>query len=142
MTKSISTLLSTTDKKLTMNNKTNPGSALLAVIVISAIATVIFTSASTTLIGQMLQSQTSINSTKSYLLTESGIEEAVLNLLRNQNYSGGTLNLDGNEITISVSGSNPKTITSTTGFGNTKRTIEVVVSYSENNLSIISWKEI
>ncbi len=125
-----------------MNNKTNPGSALLAVIVISAIATVIFTSASTTLIGQMLQSQTSINSTKSYLLTESGIEEAVLNLLRNQNYSGGTLNLDGNEITISVSGSNPKTITSTTGFGNTKRTIEVVVSYSENNLSIISWKEI
>ncbi len=125
-----------------MNNKNNLGSALLAVIIVSAIATVIFTSASTTLIGQMLQSQTSINSTRSYLLTESGIEEAILNLLRNQNYAGGTFNLDNNEITINVSGSNPKTITSTTGFGNTKRTIEVVVSYSENNLSVISWKEI
>ena len=125
-----------------MKQKKNNGSALLAVIVISAVATVIFTSASTSLLGQLIQSNTSSNTTKAYLLAESGIEDAILNLLRNQTYSGNTLTVNGSDITINVTGTNPKTITSTVEFNNTKRTIEVIVLSTENNLQINSWREI
>ncbi len=125
-----------------MKLKKNSGSALLAVIVVSAIATVIFTSASTSLLGQLIQSNTSTNTTKAYLLAESGIEDAILNLLRNQTYLGSTLTLNGSDITISVTGTNPKTVTSTVQFNNTKRTIEVILLSTENNLQISSWREI
>lgn len=125
-----------------MKHSTQTGSALLAIIVISAIATTIFTAASSSLLGQLIQSNTSTNSSKSYLLAESGIEDAVLNLLRNPDYTGGTLTLDSNDITIEVTGTNPKTITATVVFNNTKRTLEITALYSENNLQITSWREI
>lgn len=120
----------------------NSGSALLAIIVISAIATVIFTATSTALIGQLIQSNTSSNSAQTYLLAESGIEDAILNLLRDSNYSGGTLTQGATDITITVTGTNPKTVVSTATFNKTKRTVEVKVTYTANNLTITSWKEI
>ena len=76
------------------------------------------------------------------MLAESGIEDAILNLLRNQTYTGSTLTVNGSDITINVTGTNPKTITSTVEFNNTKRTIEVIVLSTENNLPINSWREI
>lgn len=126
-----------------MKNKNHKkGSALLAVIVISAIATVIFTTASSSLINQLVQSNVSGNTAKAYLLAESGIEDSVLNLLRDQTYTGGTLTLDTNDITIEVTGTNPKTVTSTVEFNNTRRSIEITVLYTQNNLQITSWREI
>jgi len=125
-----------------MKHNTQKGSALLAIIVISAIATTIFTAASTSLLGQLIQSNTSTNSAKSYLFAESGVEDAILNLLRNPDYAGGTLILDSKDITIVVTGTNPKTITVTVEFNNTKRTLSVTALYSENNLQITSWREI
>lgn len=125
-----------------MKHNTQKGSALLAIIVISAIVTTIFTAASSSLLGQLIQSNTSTNSAKSYLLAESGVEDAILNLLRNPNYAGGTLTLDSNDITIVVTGTNPKTIAVTVEFNNTKRTLAVTALYSENNLQITSWREI
>ncbi len=125
-----------------MKKKSQSGSALLAVIVISALATMIFTSATSSLLGQLLQSNTSANSSKAYLLAESGIEDAILNLLRNENYSGGILTLDSNDITITVTDSNPKIVTSSVIYNKTKRTIEITALFTDNYLQITSWKEI
>ena len=45
-------------------------------------------------------------------LAESGTEEGVLNLARNPNYTGGTLTVGTDSVSIGVTGVSPKTILS------------------------------
>lgn len=74
-------------------------------------------------------------------IAESGAENGIIRLLRDSSYSGETLNVGGGTATVTVTGTNPKTITSTGQIGNFARKVEVVVSYT-SILSITSWKEI
>lgn len=75
-------------------------------------------------------------------LAETGAEEALIELLRDKNYSGThTLNIDGNTVIMEVSGGATKTITSTGQAGSFIRKVEVVASY-DGVLTPISWKEI
>ncbi len=73
---------------------------------------------------------------------EAGIENALLQLLRNPNYSGETLTVGSDLVQISVTGTTSKTITSITNAGNSSHKIEVQAQYQNNILSISSWKEV
>ncbi|KKU02505.1 MAG: hypothetical protein UX99_C0007G0022 [Candidatus Amesbacteria bacterium GW2011_GWB1_47_26] len=75
-------------------------------------------------------------------LGESGVEEALLMLLRNPNYAGGTLTTVDGTATISVSGSDPKTIVSSAAVGEIRRKIQVVASYTAGILTVQTWREI
>lgn len=76
-----------------------------------------------------------------YFVAESGIENALLRLLRNPNYSGETLPVGEGTATVTVNGT-PKTVISEGKVGNFSRKIKVIVDDSGYTLSILFWKEV
>lgn len=77
-----------------------------------------------------------------YYTAESGAENAILRLLRDPNYIGETMTIDDATVLITVTGANPKTITSEGNVGNFRRKIQTEVVYNNGIYTIQSWKEI
>lgn len=75
-------------------------------------------------------------------IAESGAENAMIKLIRDRNYTGESMSVDGGTVTITVSGTNPKTIISEGTLNDFTRTIRVIVNISNNTVSATSWKEI
>jgi len=76
-------------------------------------------------------------------VAESGIENAILRLLRNPDYLGESLLIGNGSATVSVAGDTTnKTIISIGTLGNFQRKIEVVIKYTNNILTVSSWKEV
>lgn len=107
---------------------------IIAVVVTTASIALIINSASGT--DKVYQGSNSLD------IAESGAETAMIKLLRDPNYSGETLSVLGGTATITVTGSNPKTVISKGTINNFTRTIQVIVDTSNNTLNAISWKEI
>lgn len=121
--------------------KSKKGQTLLMLLVFMIIAITV-TSAATTLIMLSSAGMQKIESgTVAFQIAESGIENGLLRLLRNPNYTGETLNLNGGTATITVTGSNPYTVTSVGEKGNFQRTIQVVLDYN-GVMTINSWREV
>ena len=75
-------------------------------------------------------------------VAESGMENALLLLLRNPNYVGETLTVGTGTATITVTGnSTTKTITSIGRINNYLQTVEVIVTYNNTIMTITSWEE-
>lgn len=75
-------------------------------------------------------------------VAESGAENAVLRLLRDPSYIGETLLVGEGNAVITVSGTDPKVILSVGSLGEHKRQIEVIAGYTNNQLTINSWREV
>ena len=73
---------------------------------------------------------------------ESGVENAIIRLIRNPSYAGETLTLDDNTITITVSGTDTKTIQATANNGLFQHTIQATASYVDNRLTVTSWNTV
>lgn len=118
-----------------------PGQALVTLLVFIAVA-VIITSAATALI--IINSQTSLSlnlGQEAYQVAESGIENALLRLLRDPAYAGETLTVGQGTATIIVTGANPYTLTSTGIMGNFSRRLQTTAQFSSGILSVTSWQE-
>lgn len=75
-------------------------------------------------------------------VAESGMENALLRLLRNPSYVGETLPVGAGSATITVTGDSvTKTITSIGRVNNYLQTVEVIVTYNDTIMTITSWKE-
>ena len=110
-------------------------------LVFMIIAITVTTAATTLILVNSANTQKMEGGIIAYSVAESGIENGLLRLLRNPFYTGETLTLAEGTATITVTGSNPYTITSTGESGNFIRVIQVVVNYNEN-MTISSWREI
>lgn len=76
-------------------------------------------------------------------VAESGAENALLRLVRNPSYTGETVNINGGTALISVTTTgSTKTILSTGTVNNFIRKIQVVGNYTDNVLTVSSWKEV
>jgi hypothetical protein len=73
---------------------------------------------------------------------ESGLENALVLLLRDSAYSGGTLTVADGTATITVSGSGPFVITSVGQVGNFVRTVRADISITNGVMTINSWQEV
>lgn len=73
---------------------------------------------------------------------ESGVENAIIRLIRDPGYTGETLILDDNTIIIVVSGTDTKTIRSTANNGFFQQTIQATASYVDNRLTVTSWNTV
>jgi uncharacterized protein (UPF0333 family) len=73
---------------------------------------------------------------------ESGLENAIVLLLRNSAYSGGTLTVADGTATITVTGSGPYIITSIGQVGNFVRTVRANISITSGVMTVNSWQEI
>lgn len=80
--------------------------------------------------------------TISYNAAEAGIENALLRVIRDPNYTGETLTIDSAIVVITVSGGNPKTIVAVGTNGNFKRTVEAKITYADGSYTFSGWKEI
>ena len=75
-------------------------------------------------------------------LADSGVENALLELIRDPSYAGEDYLLDGVDISTSITEGLQKTITVEATESDITRTVEVLIDYTDNVLSVVSWKEI
>ncbi|MEK7534122.1 MAG: hypothetical protein AAB600_02180 [Patescibacteria group bacterium] len=124
------------------NHKSQKGQALITLIFFVLIAititsgAIIMIAVNSTSIGKLQEGSIS------YDVAEAGIENGLLRLLRNPNYTGETLPIDTATVVITVSGSNPKTIVAVGTNGNFKRTVQAQMTYSGGYYTLSGWREI
>jgi len=121
--------------------------ALMSILIISAILLILVLGISETQISTSYQYVNSSYGKYSYYMAEACLEEAVIKIEADPNYSGENLTLDsGNGVCdISVSGS-PLTITIETTSGNYTQNFQAQVSVTTNgqanNVRLLNWSGI
>ena len=75
-------------------------------------------------------------------IARSGAENAILRLARNPAYTGETLTFDGGSATVTVTGTNPLTVTSVGTYNGFVRTTVVSASFDDTILTVNSWREV
>lgn len=75
-------------------------------------------------------------------VAEAGAENAIIRLLRTPGYSGETFSVGLGSAAVTVVGVEPKTIHSRGSMGSFERSVEVVVSFANGVLTVLSWQEI
>lgn len=118
------------------------GQTLVVLLVFMAMAMVVISAAVAVVISNTQSSSRFEVGQTALALAESGAEEAMIMLLRDPAYAGGTLTTADGTATIGVSGSEPKTVVSSAVVGGTRRKIQVVAGYELGILTIQTWQEI
>lgn len=119
------------------------GQVVLTIIVFMVAMVIITTGATMVTIVNTQSSSVYETGTRTYALAESGIENAIMQFLRNPNYTGETLTLDGATITITTTNiTNGKRIRSQARVSRYSRTVEADATYVNNVLTVTSWREV
>lgn len=118
------------------------GQALVTLLVFVVISLIITSASVSIVLVNSLSASKFEQGLMARSFAESGIENALLRLLRDPGYTGETLNLNDGSATVTVAGTNPKTITSIGRIGNFTRTIEAQAAWTNYILSVTSWREI
>lgn len=119
--------------------KNHKGQALVSLLMFIMVALTVITSAITTVITNTRASSENQQAVDAYYVAEAGMENALMRILRDPNYSGETLQVGNNSAVVTVSGT---TITSTGYVNNLTRKIQVIVSYNNYQMTITNWQEI
>lgn len=126
---------------MTKSNKYQKGSSLVLLLVFVMVAIAITTSATFIIAANSL----SVTSVSEGLITkqmaESGIEKALLNFVRDPSYTGETFTIDTGTVIVAISGTTTLTIDAVATNGNYTKRVEVIAAYSNNIVTLISWKE-
>ncbi len=125
--------------KTLRNNNLQAGQTLITVLVFIIIASVVTTTAVAVLLNTTQSSSITSNSIVAAQIAESGAENALLRILRDPNYTGEILPVGEGSAQIQVTGTDPKTITSTGTIGDFQKTVQVVITYNNNIMSVSSW---
>lgn len=117
------------------------GQALVTLLFFMLIGISVTSAAIAVLLTNALGTGSAEQGMTAYYVAESGMEDAILKMDRNSNYStpGYTLSVDGGSAFVQVSGG---IATSTGTLSNAVRKIQVQTVYNNNILIISSWKEI
>jgi type II secretory pathway component PulK len=121
----------------------NKGMALVSVIIFSAVAMIVITMAISLSIltaqanRQLLQGQQALH------VAESGVENALMQLLRNPAYNQETLIIGNGTAIINVGTPNGQRTVNVVGtVGSATRTVEVVIDDTNGTMTVESWREI
>ncbi len=136
-------------KKNLQIKKLQKGQALITLLLFVVVAVTII-SASVIIIVLNTNSSTKIQEGEiAYMVAESGVENAILRLLRDPTYKGETLyvgspsgSIATPSATVQVSGGNPYIILSQGQEGNFVRKVQATVNWVNNVLSIQTWRVI
>ncbi len=125
-----------------MNQK---GQALISILLIMSLAVLVVSSA---LVSTSLSKTAGISTESDRVLysAETGVEEALIKLLRDPNYQTDSFTIDGVLVNIKIQIGNPNpnqvTIKSEALADNLKRTVEVLATFEDNILTITNWKQV
>ncbi|HSX33381.1 MAG TPA: hypothetical protein VLF91_03535 [Candidatus Saccharimonadales bacterium] len=117
------------------------GQTIIALLVYMAIVITLTTIAATVTIINIRASSGFTNGEQALVNAESGADDALLQLLRDPSYSGGTVPFPNGAATISISGTTQRTIVSRGESGGTQRSITVVATDSSHTITLVSWNE-
>ncbi len=119
----------------------NSGQTIIALLIFMMLAIALTLSATAVVIIN-IQGDTSFRNGETALQdAQTGAENALLQLERNNSYSGETMTLAQGTATITVSGTTTKTIISKGTSGNFVRTITVTATITNTVLALTSWSE-
>jgi len=118
------------------------GQALITLLFFVLISLTITSGAIIIIIANSLSVSKLQEGTLAYYAAESGVENALLRLLREPNYTGEALAIGEATAVITVSGSNPKTVISVGQNGNFKRKVSAQMTYSNGYYTFSNWKEL
>ncbi len=122
-----------------MKIKSQKGSALITLLFFMVISLTIVTGVTIVVLNNASSTSSAEQGTLAYYAAETGAENALLRLIRDPNYTGETLDLDGGSVVIQV---NNGTIISTAAVYRSVRKIQVVTTNINNQVTVTSWKEI
>ena len=118
------------------------GQALITLLFFVLISLTITSGAIIIIIANSVSASRFQEGTLAYYAAESGIENALLRLLRDPNYTGETLTIGEGTASITVTGANPKTVVSIGQNGNFKRTVQAQAVYNNGYYTFSNWKEL
>lgn len=128
--------------KTIKNMHSQRGLALVALLFFVIVALTITTATVfITLTHSLLATKVEVSS-EALAIAETGMENALLRLLRDPGYAGESLTVGTGRATVVVSGSNPKTVVSIGTLDNFERTVQAEVNITDDILTFNSWKEI
>lgn len=122
--------------------KKQKGQALITLLVFTVIASIIIAAA---VAVSIINTQTTSNFASSEITlkaAEAGTENAILRILRNPNYTGETLTVGDETVTITVTGTTSKTIVSQGADTDFLRTIQADGTFTSNVFTLNTWNEI
>jgi len=122
-----------------MSQNNQKGQAVLTLLFFMVIGLSIITAVVIVVVNTAQAGSNTEQGTLAYYSAETGAENALLRLLRDPNYTGEVMNIDGGTVTIVVNGG---VITSTGRIDNSIRKVQVQTVYNGNVLTVSSWKEI
>lgn len=122
--------------------KNHKGEVLVTLLMFVLVAMTVITSVITTVMSNTRSTSTIQQGTSTYYIAEAGVENALMQLLRNPDYTGETLEVDGGTAVVTVTGTTEKIITSQGQLNNLVKKIQVNVSYTDNQMSVTNWQEI
>jgi hypothetical protein len=117
------------------------GQTIIALLVFMMMAITLTTTAATITAINTRTNNSFIAGEQARLNAEIGVENSMQRLLRDNTYTGETMTLTDGTVTISVSGTNTKTIVSQGISGGLRRTITAVVMITNNVMTLNSWTE-
>jgi len=118
------------------------GQTLVSLLVFSVMA-IAAASAATAVIINSAQATAIIKSHDELVVAaESGVENALLALIRNPAYSGEVITIGSIQTVVTVTGSTTKLIESTATEGNYRATTQATVEYIDNRLTVTSWNTV
>jgi hypothetical protein len=119
------------------------GQALISLLIFSIIAITISSAAVILTLNTATTFGARYDSSQAYAYAETGIENALIRLLRDPGYAGEVLSINSSEIDITVvNTSNSYEITSSARYRDYVRTIVVDASLNNGILNITSWREL
>ncbi len=118
------------------------GQTLVLLLAFMAIAITITTAAVVVLISNSQSASKFALGTEAYDVAESGVENALVRLLRDPSYTGESLTVGQGTATIAVTGTGPYTVTSTGVVSDFSRRIQVTANYTNGVLTVTSWSEV
>lgn len=126
--------------KHTTFNSSQSGSIMIALLIFIIVGTMITTASVMLMIDNTVISTEQIAASEVHGMAESGVENAILRLLRDPSYTGETLIVGEGQVVVSVAGSNPIVVTSEATLGSSSRTIVANLERNSGILTIDSWE--
>src|SRR5258706_5339715 len=127
-------------------NKNSKGQALVTLLFFMVLAITITSAAIILLVNNISGSSAGEQGATTYYGAESGVEEAIIRLIRDPNYSGESFQVGGINVIVQVTSQGSSyNILSTATNNNDVRKIQAQLIYSHSSaaaFTISSWKEI
>jgi flagellar basal body-associated protein FliL len=128
--------------KNTQKKRGEKGQTLVTLLVFTIVAMTVASAAVAIMINVAQATNRIEGSIDASQVAESGIENALLRLLRDPSYTGETLPVGDGSVVIEVTGTDPKIVTAIGTVNSYSKTVQATVTFTNNIMQVTSWEEV